>query len=531
MQSAYLTISVRFLLDEFHGRGDQGEPEWPPSPLRLFQALVNAYARQGEADAPSSLDWLERLPPPVIIATPPAAIQPRYGFKSFVPDNVGDLVAKSWSGGKDNDISNYRTAKEIRPTRLREDAVVHYLWPLTDGSTFDLPAFKRTASAISAFGWGIDMVVADAALISQDEADALGGERWLPAEVGEGVPLRVPIQGTLVDLRSRYKAFLHRIGLEEDAVFSPVPPLAAYAVREYRRSSEMARPPYAMFELRKLDDTAFAAYSAARKGLHLGGMLRHCAARIAPQMGWDEQRVAAFVLGHGESRGEEHKPVEGPRLVFIPLPSIEFHGEAKGGAVGAIRRVLVTVSGAIPASEFNAIVRALEGQELIDEASREPVAFLSKATARVNATADYLSEGRVWESVTPVVLPGYDDPKKLRCKLNEALLTPQEKAAVVEKLERRIETLLRKALLQAGFAPEVVGAVRLYWRGSGFFPGTDLATNYAVPEQCRRYRRLHCRIEFSKPVQGPFCIGGGRHFGLGLFAAVSEGRTAQKGGE
>ena len=448
-----------------------------------------------------------------------------------VPDNVGDIVAKSWSLGKDDDISQYRTAKEIKPTRLRDDAVVCYLWLLTDAADIDLPACRRMASAISAFGWGIDMVVVDAALISQEDAETLDGERWLPAAAGEGVPLRVPIQGTLVDLRARYEAFLNRISLEKDAIFSPVPPLAAYAVCEYRKSSEMARPPYAVFELRKLDNTAFAAYATSRKGLQLGGMLRHCAACIAPQMGWDEKRVAAFVLGHGESRGETHKPVEGPRLIFIPLPSIEFQGEAKGRTVGSIRRVLVTVSGAIPASEFNAIVRALEGQELIDETSREPVAFLTKAPTRVNAIADYLSEGRVWESVTPVVLPGYDDPKKLRCKLNEALLTPQEKAAVVEKLERRIETLLRKALLQAGFAPEVVEATRLYWRGSGFLPGTDLATNYAVPEQCRRYRRLHCRIEFSKPVTGPFCIGGGRHFGLGLFAAVPEDRTAQKGGE
>ena len=40
----HLRISVRFLHGEFHGRGDNGESELPPSPLRLFQALTNAAA-------------------------------------------------------------------------------------------------------------------------------------------------------------------------------------------------------------------------------------------------------------------------------------------------------------------------------------------------------------------------------------------------------------------------------------------------------------------------------------------------------
>ncbi len=38
----YLCISATFLDGRFHGRRDGGESEWPPSPLRLFQALVAA---------------------------------------------------------------------------------------------------------------------------------------------------------------------------------------------------------------------------------------------------------------------------------------------------------------------------------------------------------------------------------------------------------------------------------------------------------------------------------------------------------
>ncbi|MER3462825.1 MAG: type I-U CRISPR-associated protein Cas5/Cas6, partial [Armatimonadota bacterium] len=42
----HLCISVTPLDDLFHGKGDDDEPEWPPSPMRLFQALV-AGSRTG----------------------------------------------------------------------------------------------------------------------------------------------------------------------------------------------------------------------------------------------------------------------------------------------------------------------------------------------------------------------------------------------------------------------------------------------------------------------------------------------------
>lgn len=526
MQPNYLMISVRFLLEAFHGRGDQGEPEWPPSPLRLFQALVNAAARQGGAETDRALEWIERQPAPNIVATPPAAVQPRDGFKSFVPDNVGDLVAKSWSGGKENDISKYRTAKEIRPTRLPEDAVVRYLWPLPDAAAVNLPDCRRMACAISAFGWGIDMVVADAAVVGQTETDALVGERWLPCATGGSVALRAPVHGTLADLRSRYEAFLSRISLVKDAVFKPVPPLAAFAISNYRKSSEMARAPFAVFALRKPDDSAFATFATARKGLHLSGMLRHCATQIAPQMGWDAKRVAAFVLGHGEPRKESHTPVDGPRLVFIPLPSIEYQGKIKGRSVGPIRRVSVSVTGNLDPCEFAAVARALDGQELIDEKTKAPVAYLCKTSCDEGAINRYFAQAREWVSVTPIVLPGHDDPRRLRRKLNEAILSPHEKAAVVEKIESRIDALLRKAMRQAGIPAALADTAQIQWRGSGFMPGVDLAMNYAINEQHRRFRRVHCRMIFQEPVRGPLCMGGGRYAGLGLFAAVPEGGSA-----
>src|SRR5579859_1711384 len=111
-----LRITARFLLPYSHGRGEGGQPEWPPSPLRLFQALVaSSLGREPDArrreESAETLRWLERQRAPEIIA---ASALPCAPYRLFVPDNIGDKVAK-------------RTEKDSRPLRLRGDAV-HYVF-------------------------------------------------------------------------------------------------------------------------------------------------------------------------------------------------------------------------------------------------------------------------------------------------------------------------------------------------------------------------------------------------------------------
>lgn len=523
--SEYFRISIHFLGDEFHGRSDHGAPEWPPSPLRLFQALVAISARL-DNQADGALRWLEKQPPPVIAAPKRADTQAR-GYKTYVPDNVGDIVAKSWSKGKDDDIAKYRSEKIVRPTILAGDdgfPVAHYLWPVTEpGRDFPVDALIPAVRAISHFGWGVDLVVADASVISEAEADAIIGERWLPTKVAGGASLRVPVDGTLAELKVRYQAFLGRISLAKNATFKPVQPLSQFNVVTYRRETEMSRPAYAVFALRKPDDSGFAAFSLTRRALHLSGMLRHAAKQedFAKSLGWDDQKVNEFVLGHSEEKGAKHKPVGGPRLVFIPLPSIEWRGSEKGRTVGASRRVLVTVKGEIADDEFRRIIRSLEGRELVEEKTRQTAAFLRCQSERDGAVAEYFAESTTWATVTPVILPGYDDPCKLRHCLDDDTITPAKKKKIVHDLEKRIDRLIRKALRQDGYPEALIKNTQIQWRGAGFLPGTDMATHYAVPDQHRRFRRLHVQLVFDRPISGPLCIGGGRFTGLGLFSSLS----------
>src|SRR5260221_14637714 len=96
----FLCLTTRFLASAYHGRADGGEPEWPPSPLRLFQALVSAATDGGGRALPSDVDgalrWLERRLPPTIFA-PPAGRGAAYRLS--VPNNSMDILASPWAPG------------------------------------------------------------------------------------------------------------------------------------------------------------------------------------------------------------------------------------------------------------------------------------------------------------------------------------------------------------------------------------------------------------------------------------------------
>ncbi len=120
--SQALLVAIRFHDGRYHGR-----PDWPPSPARLFQALVAGAAR-GETitkEDRCAFVWLESLKAPLIAVPPMRAGQ---GFSNFVPNNDMDAV-----GGDPNRVSKIRAPKLIRPTLFDAEAPLLYVWTI-DGS-------------------------------------------------------------------------------------------------------------------------------------------------------------------------------------------------------------------------------------------------------------------------------------------------------------------------------------------------------------------------------------------------------------
>src|SRR5689334_20068625 len=90
--SKFFRLSVAFHDARFHGQGDGGIPEWPPSPLRAYQAMVAACAARATIDqAKSALLWLEQQSTPTIIAPSVLRSQP---YRIAVPNNDLDVPAR-----------------------------------------------------------------------------------------------------------------------------------------------------------------------------------------------------------------------------------------------------------------------------------------------------------------------------------------------------------------------------------------------------------------------------------------------------
>jgi CRISPR-associated protein Csb2 len=155
--------------------------------------------------------------------------------------------------------------------------------------------------------------------------------------------------------------------------------------------------------------------------------------------------------------------------------------------------------------------------------------MLSRIPNNTAMVRRYTNAAITWATVTPVVLPGHDDPRRLRKRLfagpdsNDQRPDALSQKDLLVKLERRIDYLLRKSIRQAGYTNELAEHAEIEWRAAGFLPGTELATKYVYPDRLRRFRRLHVQISWrdsgGKPIRtpGPICLGGGRFRGLGLF--------------
>ncbi len=531
--ASHLCLSVRFLAPAFHGRRDGGEPEWPPSPLRLFQSLINAAAarwRDGSLapHARVSLEWLEKQPPPLVIA--PKALSTS-GYRLSVPNNSMDIVARAWSRGNysnvgDSNPATHRTMKTVRSVLLREGDAVNYVWLLPDPISGEvrgsIETLREIARSVVCLGWGIDMAIGHGEILSAEETNALPGERWLPYGAGMA-GLRVPVLGTFNDLVERHKSYVARIGPE--GLAAPTP-LSVYQMIEYRRGIDPPSRSIAAFSLLNLDASGFRFFDAVRRTSTVAEMVRGAARRAAKRAGWSDSKIGRIIMGHGEPGGESgHVPVTTARFACLPLPSLEPRSGERTRVVGGIRRAIITSFGDDLEAEIAWVRRALAGDELTRSDIARPEALLSLLPATDNMVRPYTRPAAAWATVTPVVLPGYDDPDHYRRRLRVGVSVDDQKR-YLDRLERRIEALLRKAINQAGFSEVLAEHAQLEWRTTGFWPGVDLASCYAVPDHLTRFPRLHVKISWRDDenrrleVPGPVCIGGGRFYGLGLFAAV-----------
>ena len=534
-----LQISIAFINGTYHGEMEGGREEWPPSPMRLFQALVATAGRMYGETMPEqithALQWLAELPPPEI-RTPPH--RRAMLVRSSVPNNAMDICARAWCRGsydaKDAKPSTHKAMKTIAPVRVMApepiDAPVRYRYLVNDKDV-SVDCFNTISSLVRRLvcvGWGLDLVVGNTELINSTKDDIdQDSVQWTQGQ--GGIPLRLPNAHSLPALRTRHKRFLNRLA---DGSLASVPaiPTSAFGHAHYGRVWEIQPFQFASFSLIEVDGSRFVRWPT-RKGVELIGMVRGAIAAAARSAGWSEEKLASIVLGHGEQRGAQYQAVGLKRFAYVPLPSLEVRSKgASADHVGFIRRVLVYSPSGELGEELDWARRALAGTLLTDEHTRQPVAMLSpipmsdKIVRRYIGDASRKRPGTTWATVTPMVLPrNYmrrQDVQKLKAATDTAT-----KRVLSEQRDNRIDELIRLSITQAGYSDVLARCADIEWRKVSYWPGSPANNEIFVPSHLRKYPTLHVRITWRDPagnlvaLPGPVVLGGGRFYGIGLFAA------------
>ena len=202
-----LLITVRLHEGRYHGTRDgfDGVQGWPPSPGRLFQALVAAAARgasilQAEQEA---LRWLEGLPPPDLAAPP--GRQGR-SVPQFVPNNDLDAVGDPTDATK---VAKIRVSKHWRSIYFDPALPIRYVW------RFDPPVEQaRTLCNVAArlyqLGRGVDMASATAEIATADEIQRTLSSYDVVRSPGGPGGVPVACRGTLDSLVARHQAARQR---------------------------------------------------------------------------------------------------------------------------------------------------------------------------------------------------------------------------------------------------------------------------------------------------------------------------------
>ena len=226
----------------------------------------------------------------------------------------------------------------------------------------------------------------------------------------------------------------------------------------------------------------------------LVGMIRALANRPRVVVSLGQDVIDREIKGHP-------KESTGDRVSVLPLPTIR-----QGPTDGRIRRIMLAQPQESDGILCDRLGQLFDGQELapLSDEKRFPSIFLDRIARRDTVLPYYTGISCVWASVTPVLLPGYDDRK--------------EHHGDHQKRLARAEQLVRKALRQANInVPSQVELSRVpYWIGSLH------ARDYRPREKLAHYPCWHVRLTFDRPFTGPLAIGAGRHCGFGVFARIDD---------
>lgn len=510
----HLVITVSLTSGRFHGRNQSSQPEWPPSPFRLFQALVAGAAQTiSVEEARDTLQWLEQQQN-ISILTPPAY----QGVKAitYVLTNQRDKTI-----GTQTTEADLKSAKVVHPMILssQDDCDIHFVFS-TMAKENHLQNLQAISRGVSHFGQGVDSAEVRAANLTTEQIQALTGVEWMISET-QGTSLPVPFQGSLEALERSYHSWRKQASQSHKKLALPPFPVPRLASQKFRHEECPDPPAYRCFELRNIDDSR--ASPPDTFNTRIAGMVRHLTTdpSFAASLGWTPQEMA-MLHGHLEARGDD-PIVATDRFGFIGLPTLRWMGQERGWAVDNCHRVILTA----PANyserldEFALKINHRELHPLGNEPSLKLV--LCRSDSQINR---YTQSSSRWATITPMVLPNQLASSKDRKRLRNPKLDDDIRLNIQAKLNRRIDTMIRNAIMHAGISRAIAQAALIKWNSRGFWPGASPAKHHTITKHLEGRPKRHILIEWRDPsgaplqMSGPLTIGAGAHAGLGLFAPM-----------
>lgn len=471
-----LVITVTFHEGRYHGADD-----WPPSPARLFQALIAGTGLAGplHESEKAALRWLEGLGAPMI-ASPRS--EEGQSVQYFVPRNDRDL------GGLDPAaVADVRMAKVTQPRLFGARVPLVYAWHVGDDEAQRPHAQQvvELAENLYQLGQGFDMAWARAEVLDEVAFEARLWEH--PGEIHHPTPrasggatLLAPTRGSLDSLEARHLARSGQLRVDGRRHVLSRAPRPTFDPVAYD-----APPTQRLFELRPLEGFArFAAWRLTEVASLIGELRRAAAQRLRGELeGTGTEIVAAF----------DARPGGGDAPIrILPIPSV--YPDL------VIRRVLVEVAPNCGLSADD-VVWAFTGIVLHDRmalVAAEDVTILRKQYGIGSAHHE-------WQTLTPVVLAtAHGRAGRMSGEARVALELGVAKEAC-------------RALREAGVRSRIE---RVRVQREPFVQNGQRAESFAQDSGIHADRLWHVRVRFRDPVKGPVTFGAGRTRGLGVMAPV-----------
>lgn len=461
-------------------------PDWPPQPDRVFSALVAAWAsRGGNSLEREALEWLERLPPAWLEASPSSK---RSVGIAYVPPNDSD--------GKVEVLPERRRRQgRFFPAAVPVQSTIRYFWE-AEPELQTLAALDNLARDVAYVGHSASLVRCRFSLAQSNEAQGTRAKKTV-------------YPGRLAELERNFQAGQRPApGLSvRERITSPPKPIRA----------SVFSPNWVV-----LDDDG-GACPDIRATTVVSRLLRKA---LMSRYGTNGTQPPLFLSGH-EPDGA---PCRDPHLAIIPLADVGYQysqGLLKGMGL-VIPRTLEEQWKTAERSWLEGLdAPALDDWRKFDTAIGDALELnlprtgsassgaalwrlrrIASPTIRALDAREYCGPSERWSTVTPIVLDRFP-------KAKTADGWHQEVSQIIASACVNIDLPEPKHVRPAKHALHT-GVVSSAPSGNApAWTGWTLAGPFA------RKFVIHAVIQFPEPVLGPIILGAGRYSGMGLCRPVA----------